>query len=82
MSVNDHATLAILWQLEHSGPMRTSHFLNLLIADAVPYAVVTCRCCTESRMSIKYVVTLIQIVPNYTDETHVCRLIYIYIFRT
>ena len=69
-----------LWQHEHSGPMRTSRFLDMLIVDSVPHALVT-----DNHMCTKYLVTLIQIVPSYTDElwysseTCVCRLNYIYI---
>ena len=81
VSVSDYATLVILmWQLEHAGPMRTSRFLDVLIADAVPHALVT-----NNHMCIKYLVTLVQIVPSYTDELwcseiRVYRLNYIYTY--
>ena len=52
-----------LWQIDHSGPMHTSRFLDVLIADAVPRALVT-----DSNMCLKYLVTLVQFVPSYTDE--------------
>ena len=61
-----------LWQLEHSGPMRTSCFLDVLIADAVPHVFVTIN-----HMCIKYLVTLIYIKPDLqltSSEKHFCAL--------
>ena len=50
---------------------------SLPMLSHIPHALVT-----DNHMCIKYLVTLIQIVPSYTDEqwyseTRICRLNYI-----
>ena len=53
--------------LEHSEPLRTSRFMDVLIADAVPSTLVT-----DNQMA-----TLVQIVPSYIYKLY--SNIYIYI---